>query len=506
MSTALPTTSSSLWLGDDHSPSPETADLPAAVDVLIVGAGITGVVHALELAEAGVRVGIVDHRPTAALGATGHSSAKVSVLQGTAAADIASISGTEVARRHVLANQYGLDWIARRIAEHEIECSWERRAAVTYTAAAGHVPRIEREAELIASVRSDVVVETPALPFTTAAAVRVEGQGQLDPAALVRGLVRVAREAGATFHFGVRVHGLDGDDVVTDTGRIRARHVVSATGLPFADRTLLFARAEPQSSYVLAVETELDPPEDMYLSTDEPKRSLRTAVAPDGSRLLLVGGEGHKTGQGGDTLDRYRALRTFAAEHFGVRSVRHRFMTEDFTTPDHRPYAGPGWPADERLLVSTGYNKWGFTNAVACAAVNVAHITGADAPVWADDFSPRRLPLRSVPSLLKANADVGLHLAGGWISTLAPAGPPRPGRGRVVGSGLDRVAVSSDETGAPCSVSGVCPHLGAILAWNPAEQTWDCPLHGSRFRRTGELLHGPAVDDLSETRGEARRS
>lgn len=50
-------------------------------------------------------------------------------------------------------------------------------------------------------------------------------------------------------------------------------------------------------------------------------------------------------------------------------------------------------------------------------------------------------------------------------------------------------------------VSAVCPHLGGVLAWNPAERSWDCPLHGSRFGCDGPVLQGPAVTDLRRRDG-----
>ena len=40
-----------------------------------------------------------------------------------------------------------------------------------------------------------------------------------------------------------------------------------------------------------------------------------------------------------------------------------------------------------------------------------------------------------------------------------------------------------------------CPHLGCALKYNPAERSWDCPCHGSRFGEDGSLLDNPATDD-----------
>ncbi len=64
----------------------------------------------------------------------------------------------------------------------------------------------------------------------------------------------------------------------------------------------------------------------------------------------------------------------------------------------------------------------------------------------------------------------------------------------------DQRAVYRDPRGEIHAVSARCTRLGCIVSWNPAETSWDCPCHGSRFSVDGEVLHGLVVRDL-ENRG-----
>jgi Rieske Fe-S protein len=72
------------------------------------------------------------------------------------------------------------------------------------------------------------------------------------------------------------------------------------------------------------------------------------------------------------------------------------------------------------------------------------------------------------------------------------------GSGAVLRRGLTKVAIYRDEQGNLHERSAICTHLGCIVSWNSSEHTWDCPCHGSRFDKDGQVLNGPAVHDLAE--------
>ena len=57
-------------------------------------------------------------------------------------------------------------------------------------------------------------------------------------------------------------------------------------------------------------------------------------------------------------------------------------------------------------------------------------------------------------------------------------------------------AVYRAPDGAVYAVSSICTHMGCKVHWNPAELSWDCPCHGSRFDIHGAVLEGPAQKPL----------
>ena len=495
----------SYWVGT----APET-DFPTyapdgrTVDVAVVGGGITGLTVALLLQRTGASVAVLEAGRVAA-GATGYTTAKVTSLHGLTYAALERDFGKEGARAYAEANQAALAEMARLVADLAIDCDFERLPAFTYTERSGSIASIEAEVE--AAVRAGLPAGFTTdvdLPYPVAGAVRVEDQAQFHPRRYCLALAEAIVAGGGAVHERSPVLDVDEGEpcrVRTEHGDLSAGHVVLATQLPVVDPGGFFARTHPERSYAMAVELEGPAPNGMYLSADQPTRSVRPIVT--GGRAAVIGGEGHKVGQDPDTRRRYQALEAFARERFAVADIKYRWSAQDFVPADGVPYIGRLFPGSKRRLVATGFKKWGMTHATVAAMILRDHIAGAENP-WAFLYDATRLkPKAAMGSLVKENLNVAKRFVGDRLTSLHPpsAEALAPGEAGLCELDGHKVAAYRDEAGILHTLSARCTHLGCLVTWNTAERSWDCPCHGSRFDVEGQVVQGPAVRPLEPRPG-----
>jgi glycine/D-amino acid oxidase-like deaminating enzyme/nitrite reductase/ring-hydroxylating ferredoxin subunit len=436
-------------------------------------------------------------------GATGYTTAKLTVGHGLIYKDLAKSFGEETARRYARSNQAAIEQMAELVRAHGIDCDFERAANYVYTESESSASELREEADAAraAGIEAELTTETD-LPYDVAAAIRVEGQAQFHPWKYLAALARLVDGEGSHVFELTRVTGIrSGDPCVVETagGRVRARHVVVATQLPFLDRGLFFAKAHPESSYVVAAELEeAAAPRGMYISSDQPTRSVRSTPGPDGRRILLVGGEGHKPGTASARAS-YEKLERFLRERFGVDEAAYRWSTHDYAPVDKLPYIGRLRRGDNRLLVATGYAKWGMTKSALAATILRDRILGRESE-YADLYEAKRVkPKQSATMFAKENGRVAGYFFRDRLRPrdgLEEIERLKPGEGTIARIGGTQYAVHRTEAGELQAVSARCTHLGCIVGWNDADRAWECPCHGSRFAADGTLVQGPATADL----------
>ena len=511
MSSASTEPAPSLWLdrsaGIGSDPFPLGAE--AETEVVVVGAGLTGLVTAVLLTEAGFRVVVVEARRTGAV-TTGRSTAKLSLLHGTNLSKIVSAHSSGVAEAYVEGNSAGMAWLQRFCADQDVPV--ETRDSFVYAGTDRAVKQVRREFEVAEQAGLPVVYLDRAeeLPYPTFGAVRLADQAQFDPLEVLTALARVLRERGGRLVSDVRVADVSGrgrQQISTSRGQLTADHVVLASGLPILDRGLYWAKTTPQRSYVLSFavdEMDESVPQQQYISADQPTRSLRTAVK-SGQTMLLVGGNGHVVGQQTrSTASLVDDLAGWTRRHFPDARLTHAWSAQDYQSHNHVPFVGRLPRGGGRVWLATGYAKWGMTNAPMAALNLAAQIADADLPRWAQVLGRRVSKPASVATGLRAQAQIGVAATVGWFG--AEATPltgerqnPPDGHGSVGRLRGAPVAVSQND-GVTCAVSAVCTHLGGIVRYNEHERSWDCPLHGSRFAADGTVLEGPATRPLAPVR------
>jgi glycine/D-amino acid oxidase-like deaminating enzyme len=370
-----------LWL--EHEPPGRRVRFPAlsrnvAVDVAVVGGGVTGAAVAWRFAEAGVRVALAEGRRIGG-GSTAASTALLMQEPDEDFADLARRYGRQRARRIWQLSRDATHEFVETLTRLDIACDLERRDSVYYAMTAGDARRLRAEHRMRtkAGVRG-LWLEGAALRRTlgcdAAAAIRTPGNAQVNPYQASLGLMRAAAAAGAKVFERSPVTAIRPSrrEVVLETARgtIRADRVVIATGYATPYFKPLDARFRMLTTYVIATRPlataerrRVGLASVMSWDTDRPYHYARWTR----DRRLLLGGADRPLGPERKRKQALQEGTSAVQDHFramypALADVPVEYGWEGLfaTTPDGLPYIGPH-RRYARHLFALGYGGNGMT-------------------------------------------------------------------------------------------------------------------------------------------------
>ena len=472
-------------------------------DVLIVGGGITGITTALQLQKAGKQCILVEAH-TIGFGTSAGTTAHLNTFMDNSYANIEKDFGEDNAHLVATVAREALELVKENIKEYNIECDYSEQEGYLFSQDEKQTKELDDIFDASKKAGCEVRYEDNIpVPIDFIKAVVFERQAQFHPAKYFYALAKAFEDAGGVLLQGCRVTGVHekGDhlEIESSLGKIQARQLIYATHIP-PGVNLLHFRCAPYRSYVMGVKLKNNKyPDGLAYDMVDPYHYYRTHEV-DGQKYLVAGGEDHKTAHQPNTEECFRKLESYLQKYFDIEEVSFKWSSQFFVPADGLPYIGhlPGNP--DNIFVATGFGGNGMTYSHATALV-LTDIILKGKSKYEKLFNPNRIkPVAGFENFVKEAADVvakfiGDRFAKTKIKDLVELAP---GEAKVVKYEGDSIALYKDEKGGLHAVNPACTHINCIVGWNTAEQTWDCPCHGSRFSMDGEVLNAPARKDLEK--------
>jgi len=477
-----------------------------SVDVVVVGAGVTGITTAYVLKKTGLTVALIERERAASID-TGHTTAHLTYITDVELRKLARNFGEDHAQAAWDAGAAAIDEIERIVENEGIESEFTRIPAYLHVCPDGfskkEVSALKKEAGLAAKLGFDAAY-LESIPYFNLPGVRFANQAKFHPRKYLRFLIEKIPGNGSHVLEKSAVTEFDAKKrrVKVNRNWISFERVVMATNNPLVgldsvvSATLLQTKLSLYTSYALGGRVSSNTvPEALFWDTREPYDYLRIDRHRDFD-YLIYGGEDHKTGQKKQTEKAYARLLGRLKKTIPEARIDHRWSGQVISTPDGLPYIGEN---AEHQFVATGYCGNGITFGTVAAMMARDWTVGRKNP-WTDLFAVDRKKIKGATwNYLRENKDYPYYMIKDWLAR-PEAGSVRKlkrGDGMIIGSRGKKRAVFRDQDGKLRQLSPVCTHLGCLVRWNSAESTWDCPCHGSRFKPTGEVIAGPAEEALA---------
>jgi glycine/D-amino acid oxidase-like deaminating enzyme/nitrite reductase/ring-hydroxylating ferredoxin subunit len=493
------------WEKSATLPQFESLTHDAQVDVVVVGAGLTGITAAYLLKQAGAKVALIE-RQRCASADTGHTTAHLTYVTDERLHNLVKTFGREGAKAFWEAGVAAIDQISAIVRERKADCGFIWVPGYLH-GSLKEEPGSDRESlEKDATLARELDFEAEwvnEVPYAKRPGVKFANQAKFHPLKYLASLLPAIHGDGSFVLENTEMSEVEPDPLTVHAGKykIRCEYLVIATHTPLMGKssvtsaTLFQSKLALYTSYVLGARLPKGSlPQALFWDTTNPYYYLRVDSHSDHD-YAIFGGEDVKTGQESDIEEVYKRLTARMKQFLPPAEVTERWMGQVVETNDGLPFIGEN---EGQQFVATGFCGNGFTLGTLSAVMARDRYLRRKNP-WFDLFRVDRRKFHGGTwRYITENLDYPYYMLRDRLARAeADSVDSIPvGEGKLVKLDGKKVAAYRSAEGKVILSSPVCTHMKCIVHWNDVDKTWDCPCHGSRFKPDGEVFSGPAETPL----------
>ena len=448
----------------------------ANTDILIIGAGITGLTTAYFLKDTNNKITIIDAFEVGK-GVTSKTTAKISYLEQDIYGKLTKMHSKEIAKKYYESRKEAINLLIKIIKDNHIPCDLEKVTSILFTNDKNNLNKLKKEKDILLSYGVNLKdYKDDKIKY----AFSVDDTYTFNPIKYLNGLREIIAPKVSIYENTIasKIKKKDNKYIVTtNKGTIKTKKIVLACHYPYFIIPYFFpVKTYIEREYVSASKVD-NPKKETIINIDKKLYSVRYY-----KDYLIYVTHDHKLTSKIDYGHNYEESKANFTKHFH-KEPEYLWMNQDIVSNDELPIIGK---MKDNIYISTAYHAWGMTSATIGAKL-ISDLIQNKANVYQVLFNPRRINL---PLII--NSIIGLfNYLKVYIEGIFHKSNPH----YVKIEGI-LYGVYTDKTGKEHRVKLICPHMKCPLVFNSEEKTWDCPCHGSRFDLDGNIVETPAVKHL----------
>ncbi|MDT0643911.1 FAD-dependent oxidoreductase [Zunongwangia sp. F363] len=472
-----------------------------AVDIAIVGGGITGISTAQLLSERGYKVAVLEAKRVGK-GTTSHSTGNLYVIIDQLLSSLKSKYNEEIVKKVILSRWDALKKIEQNIDHFQIDCDFKKQPLFLFEDA--NTVKMLEEKKVANKIDLAFFELSKTFPLDYDDGLQFEDQAQFNPLLYIQGLAKAIESENCKIYEHTIVRAIEEEEervlVHTPDAIVSAQYAIHATHTPKGMEMQYHTTLGPYREYGIAAKlNSVNYPEGIFWGYYSDKKYSVRSYSRGGENYLIAVGSPHKVGQAKDNKEHVEDLKNFVQKRFDIAKFTHVWGGQNYKPADLLPYIGRK-KTNSREFVATGFSTDGLVYGSLAAMILTDEIEGKFNPYEDIYRAARSNPGKSAEKFIKENANV----AGEFLKDLSFKGDDQdlvgipPGEAAIVTRNGEKIAVYKKEDGSLSILSALCTHMACMVHWNNLENSWDCPCHGSRFDTRGEVIEGPAFNPLKK--------